>query len=333
MASITVHLQTTGPMFLKGADPRGDPEFRAASIRGQLRFWLRAILGAETQNLTAIWEQESAIFGSTGAGSKVMVRLSRSGPMRQKSKFDDEPSDSKSGRYKPYLLPHRSNERERSQDWAVRPGTSVTLTMSTRPGVKLPQQAVDALSLWLLLGGVGKRSRRMFGGFSLRDSVDPALAGAALVPQWMREVPTTTDSWVAAYKHELARILNPSPISDPSFPVLHPDHCQILVGGNHFESAVKANEHLFRELLRKKYLNDETMFGFAGGSGRRGSPVVAQARIIGEEEVFGVFTIFRSPIRRPAGKPADWSIMNRFATDLQDPVHYGAQYVFGGPFA
>lgn len=332
MASINVQLQTTGPLFLKGADPRGDPEFRVASIRGQLRYWLRAILGAETQDLSSIWKQESAIFGSTGGGSMITLRLSRNGVFRQKSKSEDEPSDPRSGRYKPFLLPHRMNERERSPEYAIRPGTRVTLTLSTRPGVRIPQRAVDALSLWLLLGGVGKRSRRMFGGFSLRDAVNVESAGSALVPDWMQSVPQDSAGWVSAYHTELGRIIRPERIAEPAFPVLHPDHCHVLVGRNRFESAVRANEHLFRDLLRKKYLDDETMFGYAGGGGRRASPLVAQARVIGDDDVFGVFTILRSPLRRQ-GKPTDWSILNRFAADLKDSRHYDAETVHGGPFA
>ncbi len=38
-------LETITPLFLTGADPRGEPELRAASIRGALRFWLLALLG------------------------------------------------------------------------------------------------------------------------------------------------------------------------------------------------------------------------------------------------------------------------------------------------
>ncbi|WP_448575939.1 type III-B CRISPR module RAMP protein Cmr1, partial [Thermomicrobium sp.] len=43
--SIRLPLETLTPLFLGGADPRGDPELRASSVRGALRFWLRALLG------------------------------------------------------------------------------------------------------------------------------------------------------------------------------------------------------------------------------------------------------------------------------------------------
>lgn len=36
-------LKVLTPMFMGGADPEGAPELRAASIRGAMRFWFRAI--------------------------------------------------------------------------------------------------------------------------------------------------------------------------------------------------------------------------------------------------------------------------------------------------
>ena len=65
-------LKVVSPMFLNGAYTQ-QPELRAASVRGQLRYWLRAYLGAQTSDLKAIWEKESAVFGSTGQGSAVNV--------------------------------------------------------------------------------------------------------------------------------------------------------------------------------------------------------------------------------------------------------------------
>jgi CRISPR-associated protein Cmr1 len=43
-------LTVVSPMFLNGSDTR-QPELRAASVRGQLRYWLRAYLGAQTDTL------------------------------------------------------------------------------------------------------------------------------------------------------------------------------------------------------------------------------------------------------------------------------------------
>jgi len=326
MATIRLKLATTAPLFLKGADPRGDPEFRASSIRGQLRYWLRAIAGAETQNLSEVWARENAVFGSTERGSVVTVRVSK-GVQQPMSEHDDEPRDGR-GRYKPYLLPHRQNDREKSPDYAIRPGTAVFLTLSTRPAVKIPADVLKALSLWLLLGGVGKRSRRMMGGLQLSTVND----GTDYLPEWMTVIPENVDLWAQWYKYELERVLGviPSPAQQPSFPTLHPNHCCVLVGQRLFPSANDANIALFRGLLRTKFLNDETMFGFAGGGGRRASPVIAQVRKVGDD-YFPVFTIFRSPIQRPRGAPGDWGILNRFIDALIND--FQATIVYGGKFS
>jgi len=59
-----LYLETVTPLFLGGADPRGEPELRAASFRGALRFWLRALLGGMIgdKNLDALHQAEATVF-------------------------------------------------------------------------------------------------------------------------------------------------------------------------------------------------------------------------------------------------------------------------------
>lgn len=304
MATLRLQLTTTAPLFLKGANPKGDPEFRAASVRGQLRYWLRALVGAETQDPSKVWERESAVFGSTERGSVVTVRFSKG--IQQPEAQGDEPSDGR-GRYKPYLLPHRSNPREQSPDYAIRPGTTVTLSVSTRPAVNFPQSVLDALSLWLLLGGVGKRSRRMMGGLQLTKVTNEKNIP---LPVWMTTTPDSVDGWIKVYKKQLDAIKHgTAPSTTPTFPILHPNHCCILVGQPLFSSATDANQALFGLLRNNVFRPNSDAFGYAGGGGRRASPVIAQVRKLADDHYFPVLTIFRSnPL-----KPRDWTtIMNNF---------------------
>jgi CRISPR-associated protein Cmr1 len=61
------------PCFLGGAS--GAAEWRAASIRGQLRWWFRALAGAACAgSLEAARQAETAIFGSTERASALRVR-------------------------------------------------------------------------------------------------------------------------------------------------------------------------------------------------------------------------------------------------------------------
>jgi CRISPR-associated protein Cmr1 len=323
MPKLTLGLRTVAPTFLKGSDPKGTPEFRVASIRGQLRYWLRALAGAQSQDLSEVWKRESAVFGSTQSGSLVTVRVSK-GVVDQK--------DENGRAHQAFLLPHREGGSQNpSRDFAIRAGTQVRLDVLTRPGVQMPPSLMDALSLWLLLGGVGKRSRRMMGGL---QATSAKVNSVENVPTWLTDLqnlPKSMDEWVKTYRDELNRVVKvgSSPKDIPAFPTLHPKHCCVLVGQRLFGDATEANRALFRELLRSKFLSDETMFGFAGGGGRRASPVIAQVRTIGQD-YFPVITLFRSPIRRPKGAITDWDILNRFIEAAK--TTFNAQIVHGGKF-
>jgi len=84
LPSVRLPLVTLTPLFLGGADPRGDPELRASSVRGALRFWLRALLGGcygtDDQALAEIRRLEAETFGEAGGegkagASKIVVRV------------------------------------------------------------------------------------------------------------------------------------------------------------------------------------------------------------------------------------------------------------------
>lgn len=308
MAEIKLKLKTTAPLFLKGANPKGDPEFRAASVRGQLRYWLRAIIGAETQDLSKVWERESAVFGSTKGGSAVTVRVSQGRP-KVSSHF---------------LLPHRT-ERQ-SPDKAIDPQQKTTLTLLTRPGVPMPQDVINALSLWLLLGGGGKRSRRMMGGL---QPISVSESREGLLPSWMRAKPQSVLDWAEWYKQALKEVIKvgAAPSDVPNFPILHPQHCCILVGERTFGEASEANRALFGLMRSDKFRANSDAFGYAG-NGRRASPVIGQVRKLDDELYFPVITIMRS---KPL-KPHNWkTVMNDFIDAVQ--TTFSAHIVYGGKFS
>lgn len=79
MQRVSVQLQLVTPLFLAGADPRGQPELRAPSLRGLLRFWLRALLGGVLNGQPhMVFQKECRVFGSTDSASPVVVRLTGS---------------------------------------------------------------------------------------------------------------------------------------------------------------------------------------------------------------------------------------------------------------
>jgi len=72
-ATLTVECIT--PCFLAGADQGGTAEWRAASVRGQLRWWFRAVAGGLfSGNLQRVRELESSVFGSTERAAALLVR-------------------------------------------------------------------------------------------------------------------------------------------------------------------------------------------------------------------------------------------------------------------
>ncbi len=305
MAIYEFALRAVSPMFLNGANTK-EPELRAASVRGQLRYWLRAYLGAQYSDLQKIWDAESAVFGSTGHGSAVSVRVY------------GEPTTG--NRYQYPLLPHREGTGNVSSVKAIKPNpdkpdSPFTLQLVTRPGVELPEHALTALKLWSLLGGMGKRSRRMMGAVRI-------VAKGSAKEIWY-SYPTTPN--------ELAEAIRPALVgchdliaSVPDFPTLQPRHSWIVVGTESFGDAKSANQHFFRNLLRTNNHIDEKAYGFAGGGGRRASPIHAQVRKIGDE-YYPVFTAFRSKPEPPNNSASKISALMKAIT-----TEYSGITVWGG---
>lgn len=292
-------LKLISPAFIAGTD-KNNPEMRAASIRGQLRYWLRAMIGASTDSLEEVWQRESAVFGSTTNGSAVNVRVYR-----------DKPA--KSEKYA--MLPHRTNERERSFQVALSPGQVYDLQLVTRPGVLLSEDALYALALWSLLGGIGRRSRRMMGAVEVQAQSDVTWYDNYQSPE--------------AFKETILNVLNStlvSPISTtqvPSFPVLRPNDSWIIIGAA-ADSYEEANQEFFRKLLRNTtFKPNQDAFGYARRN-RRASPLHAQVRRIGDD-YYPVITAFRS---EPMDKPNYSNILHDF---MQAALkHYNGIHVWGG---
>lgn len=312
MAQLEFTLRVVSPMFLNGADTR-QPEMRAASVRGQLRYWLRAILGAQTDDFNQIWERENAVFGSTGQGSVVTVRLFSSTPQIIKAA----------------MLPHRTDETKRSEQKAISPGQLATLQLVTRPGALMPEDLINALKLWSFLGGLGKRSRRMFGAVQITSK------------DWL-PLPSSPQELADQIKHALD---NGIPVAKnlytgqtPGFPTLHRQHSWIIVGTKPFEHTFETylirrgrNEEeiiramfvkdFFNDLLRKQEFRSDRTFGSA--SPRRSAPLIAQVRQIGDD-FYPVLTAIRS---RPDSN-IDWSHLKKFMQEATR--HYNGIHVWGG---
>lgn len=74
MKRASLEIEFVTPCFLAGADQTAAAEWRAASIRGQLRWWFRAVAGGELGgDLAKIRAAESEVFGSTDRRSALSI--------------------------------------------------------------------------------------------------------------------------------------------------------------------------------------------------------------------------------------------------------------------
>ncbi len=166
MQTLELTVRAVTPVYLAGADPRAEPELRAPSFKGLLRFWYRAFD-------SDFHKHEQAIFGGAGehAGqSRFLLRVEENRPIRP-WRWDhavinrlDEGRGRGTKNGVRYLANMAVPERK-----AIAAGAGFTLrVVNLRPKGPEYRRALVG-SLWLLfhLGGAGSRSRRGFGSFSL----------------------------------------------------------------------------------------------------------------------------------------------------------------------
>ncbi len=297
MPSKLISLRVITPLFLYGANQK-KPEIRAASVRGQLRYWFRAIEGARIIRLDELWEAESAVFGSTAGGSSVSIRFYPNG-------------DLKTNKYP--MLPHRPDKKGQSWQEAISPGQKLTLEIVSQPGnEKISPTIMRTLGIWLLLGGIGKRSRRMFGALEVR------LPGKQEEPEGL-----------ANYIGKLLRTAIGEPLDlphPPEFPTLHPEYSRVVVGTKGELNWEALMRDLFLNLLRSpKYKPFERTFGHATRD-RRASPLIAQVRKVGDQYC-PVLTAMRS---KP-DKDIKWNILDDFMDDAES--RWKGKTVWGGRLA
>lgn len=190
MPILRLELETVTPLFLGGAEPRGSPpELRAASVRGALRYWLRALLGGAMGDgdLNTLRAVEDFVFGSTETGaSAIVLTLKHNG--LETAEFRRRRAIREGGRFKPegadYLFWSMSETGKKERgNWQparqyIVPGTKLTLTMKPRLGAPNAEDAWwrASAAVWLLmqLGALGSRSRR--GAGSLCATREPGQA-------------------------------------------------------------------------------------------------------------------------------------------------------------
>jgi CRISPR-associated protein Cmr1 len=197
MIKLEASFKIVTPLFMSGAD-REWAELRAASIRGVLRFWWRALaLGKDQYNFSwsKVRDAEFDLFGSASHGqSRVHLSLTKSNESEKRCrsgsllKDDSDNIIGPGARYlgygvvQPYdkkdqsgkitekmgssLRPYLDASLEGVLSLYLRPTTATSKSMSAIDEVDLLEEAIMAMGL---LGGLGSRSRRGFGSFNLME--------------------------------------------------------------------------------------------------------------------------------------------------------------------
>jgi len=161
------------PLVGGGVEPgKKDPVsvVRATEVRGQLRFWWRALRGWQAKgSLEELRNLESALFGSAGEGgaSPVVVEVE---VLKEREKADHQNAR---GVQRDLGSPTRGKG-----GWArVKKGVGVAFRLRLRfpervKNLNLAEELEAALWAWETFGGIGARTRRGFGAL-LREGASP----------------------------------------------------------------------------------------------------------------------------------------------------------------
>ena len=145
--SVIFECEIITPMFLAGADGK-TPELRAPSIKGMMRYWWRAIRAEN--NIEDLHTQEARMFGSSDekiGKSKFSVRMTSKELVT--NDFSPVPHSTKKFKFKGLDI---------NQQFSI--------VLSGKNDIVIYKEILEVA---LLLGGLGKRSRRGFGSIHCKN--------------------------------------------------------------------------------------------------------------------------------------------------------------------
>jgi CRISPR-associated protein Cmr1 len=174
---IDVSLEVVTPILGGGYATRTVDEvdvIRAATVRGHLRFWWRALYAAKSRSASELYARERKIWGcaATDEGGRsaveIRIRVERTGGI---DSSDIRLYDSKNGKATPgaYALWPAREEKKTNTPAAPRrvPGTQFRLTLIADANCE--GEVKNALRAWILFGGYGGRTRRGLGSLTVRE--------------------------------------------------------------------------------------------------------------------------------------------------------------------
>jgi CRISPR/Cas system CMR-associated protein Cmr1 (group 7 of RAMP superfamily) len=276
MAIVKLILEQETPLFMGGAAQ--ELEVRAASFRGQLRYWHRALLGAKgVVNLDALIRAEHEVWGgiSNHPPAQSSPRLpSLASPVTVFVRHNLIKDDGRA------MLPHRQLRSDQLVGpcfWSpLREERKLELVLGTRhPLAPLPVTAIQAALVWATLSGAGRRVRRGFGAFRLigaEGNLPPGWDNKAfgIDPALARDQPVLLEAlrarlhWALGHTCQLA--------VTPDYPTLAGNKSNVYLLAKpmavDYEAAMK---YFWRDHLRANGVRSAAAFG--SGQPRRASPI------------------------------------------------------------
>ncbi|HIY39667.1 MAG TPA: type III-B CRISPR module RAMP protein Cmr1 [Candidatus Nocardiopsis merdipullorum] len=170
----TLKLQVTTPVF-NSATPPGEgylqarPEIRVTSLRGGMRYWLRAMAGTYVgDDLHRLRAVEDRVLGSTKHASPIRLRIPRQ-PAASEKELRELVPDREQEQWVAYLLGPGLTTKGRAHTKDFIPpdevfSLQVRLMGNDQESKDAHRCALAALWLNLTYGGLGARVHRGFGG-------------------------------------------------------------------------------------------------------------------------------------------------------------------------
>ena len=192
----SVALMTTTPLFAGGPKTRHvdrHTPIRVPSIRGQLRFWWRALF-AHPWDTKELAENEAKLWGSIAQFGDANPRRSRVDLWvtgHRDARVDD--SEIEPNSLEGYVLwPARAQQGKPTGE-RRKPGVQFTLHVAAPDEHK--EQLRDTVRAWILFGGIGGRTRRGCGSLTVTGDADrwlPAEASKAELDRLFANSPWCT---------------------------------------------------------------------------------------------------------------------------------------------
>lgn len=269
MQKVGFALESVTPLFLSGNNQNA-VELRATSIRGQLRYWYRALLGGlGVTRPDQLHELESQVFGREDQGSPLLVRVKdigwAGGEIKQNRKLDLGYDKTKKETRRPgltYLL--YSTQLGGNDRPYADVGTTFTLEFScfSKEAERVLKLAACALWCWTHFGGLGTRARRGGGNVQVKGVSDDEKILRNLPPFTLEGINTARDlrshvesglKKVRCLVAQLNTLTTKAPSGSVDFPILYLDYADIWIIQSTWSDALGAMEKVGKQFQQFRH--------------------------------------------------------------------------------